>query len=60
MVRIENVEYPALLSTVDCGGIVGFILTLKGQVFSLILYSRPQILHEVEPLERGPDRRFRR
>ncbi len=32
-------EYPTLPSTVDCGGIVGFILTLKGQVFSLILYK---------------------
>jgi len=35
------VEYPALPSTVDCGGVVGFILTLKGQVFSLILYKTP-------------------
>jgi hypothetical protein len=37
------VEYPALPSTVDCGGVVGFILTLKGQVFSLILYNT--VLH---------------
>jgi len=36
------VEYPALPSTVDCGGVVGFILTLKGQVFSLILYKQHQ------------------
>jgi len=33
------VEYPVLPSTVDCGGVVGFILTLKDQVFSLILYN---------------------
>jgi hypothetical protein len=34
-----GVEYPALLSTVDCVGVVGFILRLKDQVFSLILYN---------------------
>jgi hypothetical protein len=34
------VEYPALASTVDCRGVVGFILTLKGQVFSSILYKQ--------------------
>jgi len=35
-----GVEYPALLSTVDCVGVVGFILRLKAQVFSLILYKQ--------------------
>ena len=35
-----GVEYPALLSTVDCVGVVGFILRLKAQVFSLILYNK--------------------
>jgi hypothetical protein len=34
-----GVEYPALLSTVECVGVVGFILRLKAQVFSLILYN---------------------
>ena len=34
-----GVEYPALLSAVDCVGIVGFILRLKAQVFSSILYN---------------------
>jgi len=34
-----GVEYPALPSTVECVGVVGFILRLKAQVFSLILYN---------------------
>jgi len=34
-----GVEYPALPSTVECVGVVGFILRLKAQVFSLILYK---------------------
>jgi len=34
-----GVEYPALLSTVGCAGVVGFILRLKAQVFSLISYK---------------------
>jgi len=33
------VEYPALLSTVDWVGFVGFILRLKAQVFSSNLYN---------------------
>jgi len=33
------VEYPALQSTVDCGGVVGFILRLKPQVFSSNFYN---------------------
>jgi len=37
-------EYPVGLSTVGCVGVVGFILTLKGQVFSLILYNMVLIL----------------
>ncbi|AXR76228.1 hypothetical protein AArc1_5027 (plasmid) [Natrarchaeobaculum sulfurireducens] len=36
-----SVEYPALLSAVGCVGDVGFILTLKGQVFSSNLYNDP-------------------
>ena len=39
-----GVEYPALLSTVDCVGVVGFILRLKAQVFSLILYNLTGVL----------------
>ena len=35
-----GVEYPALPSTVECVGVVGFILRLKAQVFSLILYKQ--------------------
>lgn len=38
-----GVEYPALLSTVECVRVVGFILTLKGQVFYLILYNLSQL-----------------
>jgi len=34
-----SVEYPALLSAMGCVGDVGFILTLKGQVFSSNLYK---------------------
>jgi len=34
-----GVEYPALLSMVDCVDFVGFILRLKAQVFSLSLYN---------------------
>ena len=34
-----GVEYPALLSMVECVGFVGFILRLKAQVFSLSLYN---------------------
>jgi len=34
-----GVEYPALPSTVERVGVVGFILRLKAQVFSLILYK---------------------
>jgi len=34
-----GVEYPASPSTVGCGGVVGFILILKGQVFSLNSYK---------------------
>jgi hypothetical protein len=34
-----GVEYPALLSTVDWVGFVGFILRLKAQVFSSNLYN---------------------
>ncbi len=32
-------EYPALLSTVDCAGVVEFILRLKARVFSSNLYN---------------------
>lgn len=43
LVNIEAVEpaveYPALPSAVECGGAVGFILRVKAQVFSLILYK---------------------
>jgi len=35
------VEYPALPSTVDCGGVVGFIPRLKSRVFSLKFYKSP-------------------
>ena len=31
---LRTVEYPALLSTVGCGGVVGFIPRLKARVFS--------------------------
>ena len=40
-----GVEYPALLSTVDCVGFVGFILRLKAQVFSLSLYNECNDVH---------------
>jgi hypothetical protein len=36
MVRL-SVEYPAVPSTVDYIGVVGFILSLQGQAFSLNL-----------------------
>jgi putative transposase len=39
MIRI-SVEYPAVPSTVDCVGVVGFILILKGQAFSLNLCNQ--------------------
>jgi len=39
-----GVEYPALPSTVECVGVVGFILRLKAQVFSLILYNLEQLI----------------
>jgi len=38
-----GVEYPALLSTVIVYGIVGFILRLKAQVFSLSLYKSARV-----------------
>jgi len=41
-----GVEYPALPSTVECAGVVGFILRLKAQVFSLILYNYTQRHYE--------------
>jgi len=38
-----GVEYPALLSTVIVYGIVGFILRLKAQVFSLSIYNSTEL-----------------
>ena len=37
-----GVEYPALLSTMKRVAVVGFILRLKAQVFSLSLYKLAQ------------------
>ena len=39
LIVLIDMKYPAMPLTVDRVGIVGFILTLKGQVFSLILYN---------------------
>ena len=41
LIVLVDVEYPDLLSTVDCVEFVGFILRLKAQVFSLSLYKTP-------------------
>ena len=38
-----GMEYPPLLSRVDSVGVVGFILTLKGQVFSSICINSPTL-----------------
>ncbi|WP_206780549.1 hypothetical protein, partial [Halorubrum lacusprofundi] len=36
---VENGGISGLLLTAGCGGVVGFILTLKGQVFSSVCIS---------------------
>ncbi|MBP2252175.1 hypothetical protein J2754_002516 [Halarchaeum solikamskense] len=42
-------EYPALLSAVDCGGAVGFIPALKGGAFSLSLRKLPRPTRSLPP-----------
>jgi hypothetical protein len=54
-----GVEYPALLSTVDCVGVVGFILRLKAQVFSLILYNGvTEYTHATPTLNPGESKNY--